>query len=152
MSSRTDGPPPAGYLRAAVGAALGVAAVGVGAAFGVEFTFDDASAGQILSFDHAGQLELAGLFIFYVLALAVLLGGPLGAWLALRAGHCSRAGWTAVLSGPMSLGATLFVLNLVPSARGDPALEPYAIVLGAFLSGLLSRAVVFRASGGSTSS
>lgn len=141
----------AGYLRAAVGAALGVAAVGVGAAFLIEFTIGDASAGQILSFDHAGQLELAGILIYFVLALAVLLGGPLGVWLALRAGHCRRAGWTAAGVGILSLGTTFIVLNLVPSAPGDPVLEPYAIVLGAFLCGLLCRALVLRAPGGITS-
>lgn len=142
MSSRAGTRPPGGYVRAAVGSALGVVVLGVGAAFLVEPTFGGASPGQILSFDHSAQLELGGVLIYFVLALAVLVGGPLGVWLGLRAGRCPRAGWTAVLTGLFSLGAASFVLSLVPSAPGDPVLEPYGVVLGASLSGLLSRALV----------
>ncbi|MDQ3767696.1 MAG: hypothetical protein M3346_10170 [Actinomycetota bacterium] len=144
MDSRSGGRQSPGYLRSFVGTGLGVVALGVSAAFLVEPTIGGASPAQILSFDHSGQLELEGLLIYFILALAILLGGPLGAWLALRAGHCPRAGWTAVLEGALSVGTTFLVLNLLPSAPGDPDLEPYAVVLGASLSGLLSRALVLR--------
>ncbi len=80
--------------------------------------------------------------IFFVVAVAVLLGGPFGAWLALRAGRCARADWTAVLTGLLSVGATSVVLSLVPSSPGDPVLEPYGLVVGGFTSGLLSRILV----------
>lgn len=143
---------PAGYLRAAAGAALGVAGVGVVAAFLVEPTIGGASAAQILSFDHGGELELEGLLIYFVLALAVLLGAPLGVWVALRAGHCTRAAWTAVGAGILALGATMLVLQMVPSEPDDPVLEPYVVVLVASLCGLLSRALVLRAPGGIASS
>ncbi|CAN5255048.1 hypothetical protein BH20ACT22_BH20ACT22_18770 [soil metagenome] len=140
MNSRA-GRAPGGYGRAATGAALGVAGLGLLAAFLADPVFGTSPA-LVLSFDHDGQLELGGVVIFFVVAVAVLLGGPFGAWVALRAGRCTRAGSTAVLTGLLSLGAASFVLSLVPSAPGDPVLEPYGIVVGALLSGLLSRTVV----------
>ncbi len=140
MGSRA-GRSPAGHLRAATGAALGVAGVGLAAAFLAEPIFGTSPA-LVLSFDHSGQLELGGVVIFFVVAVAVLLGGPFGAWLALRAGRCARAGWTAVLTGLLSVGATSVVLSLVPSSPGDPVLEPYGLVVGGFTSGLLSRILV----------
>lgn len=131
-----------GYVRAALGATVGVVALGLLAAFLVEPTVGGATPKQLLSFDHDGILELDALLIYLVVAVAIVIGAPLGCWLALRAGREPRAGVTALLLPILLWGVTIVVLRVVPSAPGDPVIEPYAITLGAFLSGLLARAFV----------
>lgn len=97
---------------------------------------------ETLGFDHGGQLELGGLFIIYNIALALIIGAPLGAWLALRNRGYERPRWPTVIAVLILAPVVgMFAVGKVPSSPGDPVLEPYVLLASAFLAGLIGRLI-----------
>jgi MFS family permease len=127
-----------GYLVAAVGSTLGMVAVFVIAALFFHLT-GEPTFSQTLSFDHGGQLELAGIAIFLIVGIALVVGSPLGAWFALTRARHPRRGLTVIAVALLAPLIGLFGLERVPSGSEDPVLEPYLLLASAFVAGLVGR-------------
>jgi MFS family permease len=94
---------------------------------------------ETLGFDHDGQLELGAILVFLVVVVALVVGSPLGAWFALIRGDHHRRGPTVIAVAFLAPIIGLFGIGQVPSAPGDPVLEPYMLLASAFVAGLLGR-------------
>jgi len=94
---------------------------------------------ETLGFDHDGRLDLSAIFIFIVVAVALVVGSPLGAWFALIRGDHRRKGPTVAAVAGLAPIIGFFGMGQVPSAPGDVVLEPYVLVASAFVAGLIAR-------------
>lgn len=138
------GPPePRGYLAAGLGSALGMLVVFILATMLVHLT-GEPTFSETLGFDHDGQLELSAMFIFLVVVVALVVGSPLGVWSALILWNHPRKGATAVAVAVLAPIIGLVGMARVPSAPGDPVLEPYVLLVSAFVAGLIARLLATR--------
>jgi hypothetical protein len=80
---------------------------------------------QSLSFDHDGQLELSGVFLFFNVVGAFVIGAPWGAWIALKRRGYEPPRWPTVVAlliiAPV-LG--MFAFGQVPSAPAIRSSSP----------------------------
>ncbi len=130
-----------GYAAAMAGTTLGVLVTGLIGSVGVaEIT--GTSTSVVLTLDQDGVMELGGVLLFPYLGVVLLLGGPVGCWLALRLRQAAGQHATAVASAPMSLASFLVLSSLVGGGPDDPVVLPYALVIAAAASAGVARAVV----------
>ncbi|MCA1708204.1 MAG: hypothetical protein LC808_34975 [Actinobacteria bacterium] len=131
---------PGGFLVAAIGSMLGMGAVFIIAGLAIHLTREPTFP-ETLSFDHDGQLELGGIFIFLVVIVALVLGAPFGTWFALKLGDHDRRWATVIAVAILAPIIGLVGLGRVPSAPGDPVLEPYVLLGSTFVVGMVGRLI-----------
>jgi hypothetical protein len=97
-----------------------------------------------LTFDQGGELELEGLGIALGFVVAIVIGVPLGAYIALRRVHVPAAGRTAWAVIIPTAAITALAVRIVPTGPADPVLLPYAVFGSWFLVPFLTRWVIER--------
>ncbi|CAN5237943.1 hypothetical protein BH20ACT9_BH20ACT9_07460 [soil metagenome] len=90
-------------------------------------------------------MELGGILLFPYVGVVLLLGGPVGCWLALRLQQASGRLVTSLVLAMMSLASFLVLSRVVGSAPDDPVVLPYALVIAVGASAGVARAVVLTA-------
>ena len=97
-----------------------------------------------LTFDQSGELELEGVGIALGFVVAIVIGVPLGAYIALRRAHVPAAGRTAWAVIIPTAAVTALAVRIVPTGPADPVLLPYAVLGSWFLVPFLTRWVIER--------
>jgi hypothetical protein len=97
-----------------------------------------------LTFDQSGELELEGLGIALGLAVAIVIGVPLGAYIALRWARAPAAGRTAWAVIIPTAAVTALAVRIAPTGPADPVLLPYAVFGSWFVLPFLTRWVIER--------
>ena len=87
-----------------------------------------------LNFDD-GYLELEGVFLLGLIALSILIAGPLVAWYVLRLGGHRKALLTAAIAGPLGI-----LLWLAYNQFG-PAASPIGTAIVPFVAGTAARVI-----------
>jgi ABC-type dipeptide/oligopeptide/nickel transport system permease component len=65
---------------------------------------------DLVTFDLGGELDFGGILVFWGIVAGVLIGVPLGCYLALRLLHAPRAGKTALVSALSAAAMTAAAL------------------------------------------
>ncbi len=80
-----------------------------------------------LTLDQSGELELEGIGLLVGLVAAVLIGTPLGSYIALRIAGAPRAGRMALIAIVPVAVVALAAMWTLPAAPDDPLVVPFVI-------------------------